>query len=189
MTTAVLLALAAAVVLLLLAAAWRLLRPRRDPYVAETVTPTKKAMPASCQVWGDAVGGLNRDVPRGVQRRNVRATYHNYSPAYLTANLACADHFWSRWSEDFRRGLLKYPWTAACLSKPFSAKATCGKCLRVTNRRTGTSVVVRAVDYGGCSDADGTGLDMDPCAFDAIDTDKRGYADGNMRVDVTEVEC
>lgn len=85
--------------------------------------------------------------------------------------------------------LLQYPWTAYCLDGKSFSQDTCGKCLRVTNRRTGASVIARAVDFGGCSDADGTGLDLDPCAFDAIDSDRRGYADGFMRVDVEEVEC
>jgi hypothetical protein len=145
-----------------------------------------RQLPAECKLWGDAFANAAPAAP-GVSRANVRATYHYYSPAYETASLACADAFWA--DPNHSRKLLKYPWTAYCLDGKAFSQSTCGKCLRVTNRRTGDSVIARAVDNGGCSDADGTGLDLDPCAFNAIDTDKRGYADGHMRVDVQEVEC
>ena len=162
------------------------------PAVPPAVPPAKPRstpLPPGCQTWGDAFAPA-RPVPGGVARRNVRATYHYYSPAYDTASLACADRFWA--DPGHSRKLLKYPWTAYCLKDrtgPPDASSACGKCLRITNTRTGSSVVARAVDKGGCSDADGTGLDLDPCAFDAIDLDRRGYADGFMRVDVREVEC
>ena len=144
-----------------------------------------KALPEACKIWGDAFGS-NATVAGGVARDNVRATYHYFSPEYATGTVACADKFWA--DPDHPKMLLKYPWTAYCLSKPFQ-QSTCGKCLRVTNRRTGAFVIARAVDNGGCSDADGTGLDLDTCAFNAIDTDGQGHADGNMRVDVREVAC
>lgn len=140
-------------------------------------------LPAECKLWGDVFGN-NPVVDGGLSRQNAKATYHYYSPGYGTAQLACADRFWA--DPDHPRKLLKYPWTAYCLGFD---QSVCGKCLRVTNRRTGASIIVRAVDNGGCSDVDGTGLDLDPCAFNAIDTDKQGYADGHMRVDVQEVWC
>lgn len=157
-------------------------RPGSDP---RTWGPQKtKKLPAECNLWGDAFAPAPA-VPGGIQKLNARATYHFYSPQYDTGTLACADRFWA--DPGHAKKLLKYPWTAFCLGK-FS-QDVCGKCLRVTNRRTGASVIARAVDNGGCSDADGTGLDLDPCAFNAIDGDKRGYMDGFMRVDVQEVEC
>jgi hypothetical protein len=144
------------------------------------------ALPASCKIWGD-VGAKPPAVSGGVARTNVKATYHYYSPQYETSSLACADAFWADPANG--KKLLKYPWTAYCLDGKSFVKGTCGKCLRVTNRATRASIVARAVDFGGCSDVDGTGLDLDPCAFNALDTDKRGYADGSLRVDVQEVEC
>lgn len=169
-------------------------RQRRAPATpAPAVTPTAlapaaavrgKAPPPECKIWGDALAPRPA-VPGGVARQQVRATYHYYSPAYDTATLACADKFWA--TPDYGTMLLQYPWTAYCVG-PFS-QGVCGKCLRVTNRRTGAAVTARAVDNGGCSDTDGTGLDLDPCAFNAIDTDGQGYRDGHMRVDVQEVEC
>lgn len=144
---------------------------------------TTKRLPPECKIWGDPFESV-QPVSGGIERQNVRATYHYYAPAYETSSLACADAFWKH--PDHGRKLLRYPWTAYCLG--FS-QSVCGKCLRVTNRRTGASVIVRAVDNGGCSDTDGTGLDLDPCAFNAIDTDKQGYRDGHMRVDVKEVRC
>jgi hypothetical protein len=152
-----------------------------------------KPIPVGCKVWGDALApGV--DVPGGVSRSNVRATYHLYSPEYAVSTTACADRIramWgpATWSQPMGNiPTLKYPWTAACLPG-LATPAACGTCLRVTNKNTGAAVTVRVVDRGGCSDADGTGLDLDTCAFDAIDTDRRGYADGHMRVDVRQVQC
>lgn len=146
----------------------------------------KKALPVDCKMWGDVYADA-QPVKGGVARQNVRATYHYYSPGYETSSLACADRFWA--DPGHGRKLLKYPWTAYCLGGRSFSQDTCGKCLKITNARTGASVIARAVDNGGCSDADGTGLDLDPCAFNAIDTDGQGLRDGNMRVNVQEVTC
>lgn len=144
-------------------------------------------MPPECKIWGDVYADVSPK-PGGVDRRNVRATYHYYAGAgYETATLACADRFWR--DPDHGRKLLKYPWTAYCLDGRSFRQESCGACLRVSNERTGASVIARAVDNGGCSDTDGTGLDLDPCAFNAIDTDGAGLRDGHMRVRVQEVPC
>lgn len=120
------------------------------------------------------------EVPGGLRGTDVRATMHPYAPAYLVGSTACADRLRGA------RGLRSLPWTAWCRAfRP----GDCGKCLAVKNRRTGASVVVRIVDHGGCSDTDGTGMDLDQAAFGAIDSDGRGYADGFMRVDVAQVDC
>lgn len=156
-------------------------------YMAVYTAEPFNDLPDSCKIWGDAFGD-NPAKPGGVKRKNVRATYHYYAPNYDTATLACSDLFWA-WGDGYGKRLLKYPWTAYCATLPWDRTGTCGKCLRVTNRRTGASIIARAVDNGGCSDRDGTGLDLDPCAFNAIDGDKQGYRDGNMRVDIEEVEC
>lgn len=146
-----------------------------------------KKFPKKCKINGDPYGS-NKAKKGGVSRKNVRATYHEYAPNYETSSLACSDIFWS-W-KNYGKTLLKYPWAAYCVKKPWNREKDCGRCLRITNRSTGASVIVRAVDQGGCTDSkDGTGLDLDPCAFDAIDTNKHGKRDGNMRVDVQEVDC
>lgn len=145
-------------------------------------------LPASCKMRGTAYADIAGHSAGGFSRNNTRATYHYYAPNYETLTLACADKFHK--IDDYGRKLLQYPWMAFCAAgdKRWDS-SVCGKCYKVTNRRTGASIIARAVDQGGCTDADGTGLDLDPCAFNAIDTDGRGVADGNMRVDVQEVRC
>jgi hypothetical protein len=164
-------------------------RPRRRKHKAKTTpaTPAPAGGPGP-RLWGDQSDpAAVPEVAGGIVRDNVRATYHYYAQAgYETATLACADRFWA--DPDYGRKLLKYPWTAYCLDKG-DVQKVCGRCLRVTNRRTGASAIARAVDKGGCSDRDGTGLDLDPAIFTPLDTDGRGYADGFMRVDVREVDC
>lgn len=149
-----------------------------------------REFPKQCKMWGDQEAEI-KDSVGGISRKDVKATYHVYSPQYATSSLACADKFWA--DPDHAKKLLKYPWTAYCMGGlPGGKKFTqdvCGKCLRVTNPRTGASIVVRAVDNGGCSDKDGTGLDLDVCAFNALDIDGKGFNAGHMRVDVREVEC
>ena len=146
--------------------------------------PAFRRQPGCTNLWG---GNEAKDVPGGINRKDVRATFHFYAPGYETSSLACADRFWA--DKDHGKKLMKYPWTANCLDGRKFSQESCGKCLRVTNRRTGASVIVRSVDNGGCSDKDGTGLDMDPCGFNQIDSDRKGLADGHMRVDVREVDC
>ena len=51
-------------------------------------------MPRECNLWGDAFADAAL-VAGGVDRKNVRATYHFYAPAYETSSLACADRFWA----------------------------------------------------------------------------------------------
>ena len=147
-----------------------------------------KALPADCKMRGADYFDFaaHKAVPGGFSRQNVRSTYHIYTPNYETSSLACADYFWK--DPDNGPKLLRYPWLAWCGSLPFSQKV-CGKCFKITNRATGASIIGRAVDYGGCSDTDGTGIDFDPCGYDSIDTDGAGVRDGNMRVDIQEVEC
>ena len=145
-------------------------------------------LPASCKITGNVFGN-NARVRNGIQKQNVRATYHYYSPHYDTGTLACADIVW-KWP-NYGQKLLMYPWTAYCLegSAGWNPQRVCGKCLRVKNRSTGAAIIVRAVDSGGCSGGSANGLDLDPCAFNAIDTNKNGVRDGHMFVDVEEVEC
>jgi hypothetical protein len=41
---------------------------------------------------------------------------------------------------------MQYPWTAYCAPAIPMSQDMCGRCLRVTNTRTGASLVVRIVD-------------------------------------------
>ena len=167
--------------------------PPPTPGLGPTPKPGRPMDRQNCsKLWGN-VFGANQTV--GPAMTNIKATYHTYSPHYDLGTLACSDKLRSMPGMASRL-VYQYPWTAYCLKStkkhpglaPFS-QGVCGKCFRVTNRGTRASVIVRAVDQGGCSDDDGTGLDLDPCAFNAIDTDGKGYAAGNMRVDVQEVQC
>ncbi|AAC96614.2 hypothetical protein PBCV1_A246R [Paramecium bursaria Chlorella virus 1] len=145
-------------------------------------------MPSSCKLWGDAFK-TPTIVPGGISKKDVRMTYHYYAPNYETSSLACADRFWA--DKDNGRKLLKYPWAAYCLDGRNFKQSTCGKCFRATNRANNNSVIFRAVDFGGCSDPkDQTGIDADPCLFNALDAGSgAGIRDGAMRVDVIEVDC
>lgn len=149
------------------------------------IAPTAQKLPPSCAMTGDVYGN-NAIVKGGIERKGVRATYHFYSPHYTTSSLACANMV-----HTFKKQLLQYPWTAYCLdgSAKWDPRRTCGKCLRVRNRSTGAAIIVRAVDSGGCSGPGANGLDLDPCAFNAIDTNKHGVRDGHMMLDVEEVRC
>ena len=61
----------------------------------------------------------------------------------------------------------------------------CGDCVRVRNRASGRSTVVRIIDQGGIG-----GMDLSQEAFNAIDTPgKAGYAAGRMSVRYTKTHC
>ncbi|KAL5566296.1 hypothetical protein UlMin_029460 [Ulmus minor] len=116
---------------------------------------------------------------------NVRATYHLYNPQdigydYIRASVYCAT-----WDADksyaFRS---KYGWTAFCGPVGPRGQESCGKCLKVTNTRTGAQVTVRIVDQ--CSNG---GLDLDVNMFNQIDTDKNGYNQGYLTVNYEFVNC
>ncbi|DBA02581.1 hypothetical protein Poli38472_014456 [Pythium oligandrum] len=59
----------------------------------------------------------------------------------------------------------------------------CGDCVEVTNTRTKAKVVVKVVDKGG------NVFDLSIRAFNAIDTDKNGYARGHMDITYRKVKC
>lgn len=161
-------------------------KPGSDP--ATTTIKAGSSLPPSCKITGNVFGN-NRSVKGGIAKRGVYATYHFYSPQYDTGTLACADIVW-KWP-NYQQKLLMYPWTAYCLDgrAAWNPGKTCGRCLRVKNTRTGQAIIVRAVDSGGCSGGKKDGLDLDPCAFNAIDSDRKGVRDGHLIVDVEEVDC
>ncbi|KAJ0399388.1 hypothetical protein P43SY_008146 [Pythium insidiosum] len=59
----------------------------------------------------------------------------------------------------------------------------CGDCARITNSATKASTVVKIIDLGGAI------FDMSKQAFDAIDTDKQGYARGRLNIEYEKVPC
>lgn len=64
-------------------------------------------------------------------------------------------------------------------------QASCGKCIKVTNRATGASTMARIVDQ--CSNG---GLDLDfETVFKKIDTNRQGYQMGYLNVDYQFVSC
>lgn len=127
---------------------------------------------------GDSSGDSGAVTTKSLQRgsKGVRATFHYYSPAYETSSLYCADAFRGK-----EASLLGRPWTAYCADSilgPMS-QDKCGRCIRVTNLATGDSIQATVVDKCGTG-----GMDLDPEAFNPIDTNGNGVRDGHMMVSV-----
>ncbi|GLJ33547.1 hypothetical protein SUGI_0674630 [Cryptomeria japonica] len=78
----------------------------------------------------------------------------------------------------------KYGWTAFCGPVGPTGQDSCGKCLLVTNRYTGSQANVRIVDQ--CSNG---GLDLDVNVFNQLDTNGQGNAQGHLKVDYQFVDC
>ncbi|KAM3290373.1 Wound-induced protein WIN2 [Capsicum baccatum] len=117
--------------------------------------------------------------------QNVRATYHLYNPQNVGWDLNAVSAYCSTW--DANKPLAwrsKYGWTAFCGPVGPRGQASCGKCLRVTNRRTRAQTTVRIVDQ--CSNG---GLDLDINVFRQIDTDGVGNQQGHLMVDYQFVNC
>ncbi|PPS05046.1 hypothetical protein GOBAR_AA15626 [Gossypium barbadense] len=117
--------------------------------------------------------------------RGCQTTYHYYNPAQNGWNLNAVSAYCSTW--DANKPLAwrqKYGWTAFCGPVGPRGQASCGRCLRVTNRATRAQVTVRIVDQ--CSNG---GLDLDVAVFQQIDTDGRGHAQGHLMVDYQFVAC
>ncbi|CAL4980338.1 unnamed protein product [Urochloa decumbens] len=120
------------------------------------------------------------------QASGVRATYNFYRPQNINWDLNAASVFCATWdaSKSFE-WRSKYGWTAFCGPAGPRGQASCGKCLLVTNQRTGASTTVRIVDQ--CSNG---GLDLDyDTAFRPIDTDGQGLNDGHLTVSYQFVDC
>ncbi|MQL78702.1 hypothetical protein Taro_011134 [Colocasia esculenta] len=117
---------------------------------------------------------------------NVRATYRNYNPQENRWDLWRVGAYCAPW--DAVKPLLwlqKYGWTAFCGPVGPRGREACGRCLRVTNTRTGAQITVRIVDQ--CSNG---GLDLDwQTAFQSLDTDGHGYQQGYMMVNYAFVDC
>ncbi|GJN25238.1 hypothetical protein PR202_gb13038 [Eleusine coracana subsp. coracana] len=120
------------------------------------------------------------------QASNVRATYHYYNPQQNGWDLNRVSAYCSTWDADkplsWRQ---KYGWTAFCGPVGPRGRDSCGKCIKVTNRGTGASIVARIVDQ--CSNG---GLDLDyETVFKKIDTNGQGYQMGHLQVDYQFVNC
>ncbi|MQL78703.1 hypothetical protein Taro_011135 [Colocasia esculenta] len=123
---------------------------------------------------------------RAQEAYNVRATYHYYNPRDNGWDLRRVSAYCSTWDADrplwWRQ---KYGWTAFCGPVGPRGRDSCGRCLRVTNRRTGSQITVRIVDQ--CSNG---GLDLDwQTAFQPLDTDGNGYQQGHIMVNYAFVDC
>ncbi|KAF8673156.1 hypothetical protein HU200_048704 [Digitaria exilis] len=120
------------------------------------------------------------------QASNVRATYHLYNPAENGWDLNRVGAYCATWDASkppaWRQ---QYGWTAFCGPTGPRGQASCGQCVRVTNRGTSASTTARVVDQ--CSNG---GLDLDlETVFKKIDTDGRGYQMGHLDVDYQFVVC
>ena len=116
---------------------------------------------------------------------NVRSTYHMYQPEQHNWDLMAVSAYCSTWdaSKPFS-WRSKYGWTAFCGPVGQHGQASCGRCLLVTNTRTGAKQTVRIVDQ--CSNG---GLDLDVGVFQKLDTDGNGYAQGHLMVNYDFVDC
>ncbi|MDK0835625.1 hypothetical protein P5E39_16365, partial [Clostridium perfringens] len=78
---------------------------------------------------------------------NVKARYHYYNPeenhwSLDDAKASCAPYYDNQpltWKK-------AYGWTAYCAASGPTGQAACGKCLKVTNVKSGASKTVRIVD-------------------------------------------
>ncbi|XP_027366300.1 pathogenesis-related protein PR-4-like [Abrus precatorius] len=119
------------------------------------------------------------------QGATVTATYNLYQPEQHNWDLLAVSAFCATW--DANQPLSwrsKYGWTAFCGPTGPQAQAACGKCLRVSNTRTGDEETVRIVDQ--CSNG---GLDMDVSVFQRLDSDRSGNAQGHLIVHYEFVDC
>ncbi|XVF42194.1 hypothetical protein PTKIN_Ptkin01aG0340400 [Pterospermum kingtungense] len=121
----------------------------------------------------------------GGETATVRSTYHFYNPEQHGWDLMVVSAYCSTW--DAGKPLSwrsKYGWTAFCGPVGPRFPAACGRCLRVTNTRTGAQETVRIVDQ--CSNG---GLDLDVGVFNRLDTDGVGHAQGHLTVKYQFVNC
>nr|AFK48556.1 unknown [Lotus japonicus] len=121
--------------------------------------------------------------PGGESASNVYASYHYYRPEQVGWDYSGT--YCTTW--DAGKSLAwrsKYGWTAFCGPVGPRGQASCGRCLRVTNSRTGAQQTVRIVDQ--CANG---GLDLDWGVFSKLDTDGVGYQQGHMTVSYQFVDC
>ena len=117
---------------------------------------------------------------------NAKARYHYFNSEANHYSLDDSKAYCAPWydnqSLEWKK---KYPWTAYCGVAP-TGKAACGKCLKVTNAKTGAAAVVRIVDQ--CRSAIGS-LSLDVSVFRDLDTDNTGLHQGYLTVNYEFVSC
>ncbi|KAG0530281.1 hypothetical protein BDA96_05G172500 [Sorghum bicolor] len=119
------------------------------------------------------------------QASGVVATYNQYNPAQVDWDLGAAGAFCATWDAEMPLAWRqRYGWTAFCGPAGAHGKASCGRCLLVTNAATGDQATARVVDE--CHNG---GLDLDAAVFGEIDTDGAGAASGSLVVDYQFVDC
>ncbi|XP_047154814.1 pathogenesis-related protein PR-4-like [Vigna umbellata] len=115
----------------------------------------------------------------------VESTYHLYQPEQHNWDLLAVSAYCATW--DANQPLSwrsKYGWTAFCGPAGPQGQDSCGKCLRVTNTRTGDEQIARIVDQ--CQNG---GLDLDVSVFQRLDSDGNGNAQGHLTVHYEFVDC
>ncbi|KAJ9180088.1 hypothetical protein P3X46_008373 [Hevea brasiliensis] len=146
-------------------------------------TPEYCSPSNNCQ--SNCKGRSSLDGSESISASNVRATSRSYNSEQNGWNLNAASAFCSTWDGDKPlEWRSKHAWTAFCGPVGPQGKDACGKCLRVTNARTGAEATVRIVDK--CSNG---GLDMDAATFKQLDTDGKGNAHGYLMVNYQFVNC
>ncbi|KAF7847421.1 hypothetical protein BT93_L2980 [Corymbia citriodora subsp. variegata] len=116
---------------------------------------------------------------------NVKARYHYYNPVENNWDLNAVHAYCAPWyANQSKAWLQKWGWTGFCGPAGPTGQDACGKCLNVTNVKTGTKATVRIVDT--CSDG---GLKLDAKVFRMLDTTKEGYHAGYITVNYEFVTC
>ncbi|XP_020584184.1 pathogenesis-related protein PR-4 [Phalaenopsis equestris] len=115
----------------------------------------------------------------------VRATYHLYLPETIKWDLGAVNAYCTTWDENMPfEWRHRYGWTAFCGPVGPVGRASCGRCLHLTNVDTGETTTARIVDQ-----CDNGGLDLDRHVFRALDSDGRGVFQGHLRVRYKFVSC
>ncbi|KAG4983514.1 hypothetical protein JHK87_028263 [Glycine soja] len=115
----------------------------------------------------------------------VQSTYHLYQPEQHNWDLLAVSAYCATWDADqpfsWRS---KYGWTAFCGPVGPQGPPSCGKCLMVTNTRTGDQQIARIVDQ--CTNG---GFNLDVSVFQRLDSDGNGNAQGHLIVHYEFVDC
>ncbi|MED6174213.1 MAP kinase kinase kinase Win1 [Stylosanthes scabra] len=116
---------------------------------------------------------------------NVYASFNLYLPEQHNWDLMAESVYCATWYADKPLSWRsRYGWTAFCGPAGAHGEPSCGRCLRVTNTRTGAVQIARIVDE--CNNG---GLDLDVNVFQSLDTDGNGNAQGHLMVNYDFVDC
>ncbi|CAI8603330.1 unnamed protein product [Vicia faba] len=78
----------------------------------------------------------------------------------------------------------KYGWTAFCGPVGPLGPDCCGRCLKVTNTKSGDEEIVRIIDQ-----YHNEGLDLEVSVFRRLDSDGNGDAQGHLIINYDFVDC